>query len=124
MPDWEGSLMPLGDPRILLDEYLDGYRDVVLRKLDGLSDGELRASRVPSGWTPLGLLVHLTWVERRWLVWGFLGEPLDDPWGDRGTGDGWRVPDGWTGETARAEFAAQVVRSGQIVAGVPAGAGG
>src|SRR5215813_13657345 len=111
----------LGDPRVLLDEFLEYYRDVIWRKLDGLSEQELRSSRVPSGWTPLGLLVHLTWVERRWLVWGFLGEPLDEPWGDRGPDDSWRVPDGWTGETARAEFAAQVARSRAIVAGVPAG---
>jgi hypothetical protein len=111
----------LGDPRVLVDEYLEYYRDVVLRKLDGLSEEELRRSRVPSGWTPLGLLVHLTWVERRWLVWGFAAEPVDEPWGDRGPDASWRVPDGWTGEIARAEFAAQVTRSRQIVAGVPAG---
>src|SRR5436305_13686550 len=60
----------LGDLRELLDAYLDHYRDVVLRKLGGLPEEELRHSRVPSGWTPLWLLVYLTWVERRWLVWG------------------------------------------------------
>src|SRR2546430_10877844 len=110
----------LGDPRELVEAYLDHYRDVVLRKLDGLSDEELRRSRVPSGWTPLGLLVHLTWVERRWLVWGFLGEPLDEPWGDRGPEDGWRVPEGWSAERVRAEFAAQAARSRKIISGVPA----
>jgi uncharacterized protein DUF664 len=111
----------LGDPRVLVDEYLEHYRDVVVRKLDGLSEEELRRSRVPSGWTPLGLLVHLTFVERRWLVWGFQAEPVDEPWGDRAPDGGWRVPEGWTGERARAEFAAQCARSRQIVAGVPAG---
>ena len=32
-------------------------------------------------------------MERRWLVWGFLGEPVDDPWGDSGGDDEgrWRV---------------------------------
>jgi Protein of unknown function (DUF664) len=39
-------------------------------KLDGLPPAELRASRLPSGWTPLQLLKHRTFVERRWLVWG------------------------------------------------------
>jgi hypothetical protein len=111
----------LGDTRELLDGYLDYNRGVVLRKLDGLSDEELRRSRVPSGWTPLGLLVHLTSMERRWLVWGFLGEAVDEPWRDSAPGGGWRVPDGWTGERARAEFAAQCARSRQIASGVPAG---
>src|SRR5437763_15187876 len=108
----------LGDLRELLDAYLDHYRDVVLRKLDGLPEEELRHSRVPSGWTPLGLLVHLTWVERRWLVWGMLGEPLDEPWGDRGPDDGWWVPEGWSAERVRAEFAAMSTVFRMIISGV------
>ena len=32
-----------------------------------LPSGELRRSRLPSGWTPLELLKHLTYVEMRWL---------------------------------------------------------
>lgn len=71
--------------------YLDWYRDVIVRKLDGLSDAELRASRLPSGWTPLELLKHLVFMERRWLRWGFEAEPVDDPWGDQGPDGRWRV---------------------------------
>ncbi|GAB3291769.1 DinB family protein [Parasphingorhabdus pacifica] len=62
--------------------YLDYFRSVLIEKLRGLSDDELRASRLPSGWTPLALLKHLTYVELRWLVWGFEGEPIEQPWGD------------------------------------------
>src|SRR2546421_7488120 len=109
----------LGDPRALLDGYLDYSREVVLRKLDGLSDEELRRSRVPSGWTPLGLLVHLASMERRWLVWGFLGEAVDEPWRDSAPDGGWRIPDGWTAERARAEYVAQCARSRKIASGVP-----
>src|SRR2546430_15022928 len=107
----------LGDPRELVEAYLDHYRDVVLRKLDGLSDEELRRSRVPSGWTPLGLLVHLTWVERRWLVWGFLGEPLDEPSGARGPEDGWRVPEGWSAERVRAAVPAPAAPPPEMISG-------
>src|SRR5689334_10468299 len=91
----------LGDPRELLDAYLDFYRDTVLRKVAGLDEAQLRRSRVPSGWSPLALLVHLTWVERRWLVWGFLGEPMAQPWGDTGPDDAWRVPEGWSADDVR-----------------------
>ncbi len=73
--------------------YLDYFRSAVLAKLDGLDDAELRASRLPSGWTPLELLQHLVFVERRWLVWGFLGRPMADPWGDR-QDDRWHVDTG------------------------------
>jgi hypothetical protein len=40
------------------------------------------ASRLPSGWTPLELLKHLAYMERRWLCWGFRAEQLPDPHGD------------------------------------------
>ena len=63
--------------------YLDYFRSVVMDKLDGLDDAALRTSRLPSRWTPLELLQHLVFVERRWLVWGFLGQPMAEPWGDR-----------------------------------------
>ena len=62
--------------------YLDYFRSVLLHKLDGLSESELRSSRLPSGWTPIELLKHLTYVELRWLEWGFEGRDVGDPWGD------------------------------------------
>jgi uncharacterized damage-inducible protein DinB len=70
------------DLRGLLLDYLDFFRGVVAGKLEGLDDDQLTASLVPSGWTPSGLVNHLVNVERRWLVWGFLGESVEDPWPD------------------------------------------
>jgi Protein of unknown function (DUF664) len=84
---------PQSSLRETLLTYLDYFRSVVLDKLDGLADADLRTSRLPSGWTPLELLQHLVFVERRWLVWGFLGRPMDDPWGDR-RDDRWHVDSG------------------------------
>jgi len=63
--------------------YLDHFRTVIIDKVAALPDAELRLSRLPSGWTPLELLQHLTHVERRWLEWGFEDPALPDPWGDR-----------------------------------------
>jgi len=62
--------------------WLDHYRGVIETKLTGLSDAELRASVLPSGWTPFELLRHLVFMERRWLRWGFAGEQVEQPWGD------------------------------------------
>lgn len=64
------------DPRELVVRYLDWYRDALLRKIDGLSDAQLRAPVEPLGWAPLGLVQHLGWVERRWLRWGFAAEDV------------------------------------------------
>ena len=66
--------------------YLDYFRSRVLGKLAELPDVELRRSRLPSGWTPLQLLNHLTHVELRWLEWGFQGNAVADPWGDERDG--------------------------------------
>jgi Protein of unknown function (DUF664) len=81
----------LADPAQLLLGFLDNYRTVVVAKLDGLSDTELRTSRLPSGWVPLALLKHLLFMERRWLRWGFLAEPVPDPFGDSDDSDRWQV---------------------------------
>lgn len=64
------------DPRELLIGHLDWYRDAVTRKLEGLSDSQLRTPVPPLGWAPLGLVKHLGWVERRWLRWGFDAEDV------------------------------------------------
>ena len=70
--------------------YLDYFRSQLVTRLERLPAGELRHSRLPSGWTPIELLKHLIYVERRWLEWGFEGRDIGDPWAD--TRDGrWYV---------------------------------
>ena len=105
----------LTDPKELLAGYLDYYRATILHKLEGMSEEDLRSSRLPSGWTPLALLRHLTFVELRWLRWGFLAEEVDEPWGDDGPGGVWAVPSETT-EQVIAAFQDQCERSRRIVA--------
>ena len=49
---------------------------------------------MPSGWTPLELLSHVLHMEQRWFVWGFLGEQVDEPWGDWTVDEPWDEDDG------------------------------
>jgi uncharacterized damage-inducible protein DinB len=72
--------------------YLDYFRGRVITKVEGMAEAELRRSRLPSGWTPLELVKHLTYVELRWLEWGFQGRGVANPWGDE-QADRWYVPD-------------------------------
>jgi uncharacterized damage-inducible protein DinB len=82
----------LEDPREILLQQLSYYRASLLAKLDGLSEDQLIASILPSGWSPLGLLKHLVFVERRWMQWGFDAEQVPDPWGDHDPdSEGWLV---------------------------------
>lgn len=82
------------DPKALVLDYLDYYRAAIATKLTGLTEEELRSSRLPSGWTPIELLKHLVYMERRWLRWGFTGEVVRAPWGDQGSDGRWHVDPG------------------------------
>ena len=73
--------------------YLDWVRSDLATKVLSLSYADQRASRLPSGWTPLELLSHVLHTEQRWFVWGFLGEPVEEPWGDWNTDEPWRSDD-------------------------------
>jgi uncharacterized damage-inducible protein DinB len=57
---------PAGE-RATLEAFLDDYRDVVLRKVSGLSGADARRPLVPSGTSVGGLLKHLRWVEYGWF---------------------------------------------------------
>jgi uncharacterized damage-inducible protein DinB len=57
--------------------FLDYLRHSVMRKLDGLSEEQVRHRLVPSGTSLLGLVKHLTQVEEYWMHKRFAG--LDVP---------------------------------------------
>lgn len=85
---------PCTDTKTRFLDYLDFYRSVVIAKVDGLPEDELHRSRVPSGWTPIQLVKHLLFMERRWLQWGFAAAHVSRPWGDHVDDDpeqGWYV---------------------------------
>jgi uncharacterized damage-inducible protein DinB len=108
----------IDDPGELLAGFLDCYRDALLRKVAGLGEEDLRASRLPSGWSPLSLVKHLTYVERRWLRWGFAAEEFDDPWGDSDPDrpDGpWLVTDSETSVEIMAAYRAEIQRCREVV---------
>src|ERR1700733_15154247 len=94
--------------------YLDYFRSQLISKLEGLPGGELRRSRLPSGWTPLELVRHLTFVEMRWLEWGFEGQQVEDPWGDNREGK-WFVEENETRHDLLGLLRAQGFRTRKII---------
>ncbi|BFU46060.1 DinB family protein [Krasilnikovia sp. MM14-A1004] len=96
--------------------YLDYFRERVVWKVSALPDDELRSSRLPSGWTPLELLKHLRYVELRWIVWGFEGQPVEEPWGDR-RDDRWYVAPDETRDALVAALRAQGEHTRVVVEG-------
>lgn len=71
--------------------FLDYYRSVIARKIEDLSEAELRTTRLPSGWAPLELVKHLLYMERRWFRWGFAAEQVSEPFGDMDGARHWHV---------------------------------
>jgi hypothetical protein len=95
--------------------YLDYFRSRLVSKLEGLPGGELRRSRLPSGWAPIELAKHLAYVEMRWLEWGFEGRDRPDVWGDRKDGRWYVGPDETLADLVAA-LDAQAARTRAIVA--------
>ena len=92
-PDVERPDGPLTGPeRPMLQAFLDWQRATLLYKCAGLT-GEQLAERIvpPSGLSLLGLVRHMTEVERAWFRKRFAGEPVDDPFGSDKTADFERI---------------------------------
>ena len=80
MPDKpfpEPGFEPL-DERAMLTGYLDYHRGVLLWKIDGVGDDDLRRPMVPSGTSLLTLVKHLAGVERWWFQQVFAGLDVPD----------------------------------------------
>jgi uncharacterized damage-inducible protein DinB len=57
----------LDDERTQLDAFVEDYRGAIEATLDGLTDEQARSRLVPSATTLLGLLKHVTWMQRVWF---------------------------------------------------------
>jgi len=107
--------VPVASRTEIFTRYLDYFRARLIEKLAALPPAALRASSLPSGWTPIELLKHLTYVERRWLEWGFEGRDVGDPWGDR-RDHRWYVAPHETLQGLSDAARAQAARSAAVIA--------
>lgn len=78
VPGMSQRVPPTGGEKESLHVSLDRHRDVVLWKLEGLGDEQLRRPMTPSGTNLLGLVKHLAAVEYGWFchTFGRRTEPL------------------------------------------------
>jgi hypothetical protein len=59
--------VPLDDERTQLDAFVEEYRSTLEATLDRLTEEQARRHLVPSATTLLGLLKHVTWMQRVWF---------------------------------------------------------
>jgi uncharacterized damage-inducible protein DinB len=102
---------PTADERELLLGWLDHLRTSILRKLDGLSEEQVR-------WTPdgallslIGIVNHLTHVEWRWLDGKMLGAETSRSEAEFRPGPELTASDAAARYRARAEATERTVRS-------------
>jgi uncharacterized damage-inducible protein DinB len=108
-----------GAEREVLEAFLDLYREVMRRKVTGLSEDQLRIRHVPSATTLAGLVRHLTAVERGWFqrrLGQYPDEALDPNTG--GGDDSWDLGPADTIERLLADYDAACEESRRIAAGM------
>lgn len=97
-----------------LARALDDYRDIIVWKLDGLSEEDARRPLVPSGTNLLGVVKHLAFVERWWYQ-AVLGQSNPEfPWTEEDPDADWRLGDDDTIESVVALYAAECAKSRQV----------
>ncbi len=89
--------------RRVLEVFLDLYRDILKRKLAGLSDQQIRQRHVPSQTTLGGIVKHLAAVEREWFQVVLAGRG-EDELGAPAPDDGWTLSSDDTAESLLAGY--------------------
>ena len=98
------------------EAFLDLYRDILKRKLTGLSDQQVRQRHVPSQTTLGGLVKHLAAVEREWFQVVLAGRS-DDELGEPAQDDGWTLSSDDTAESLLAGYERACAASRQAASG-------
>ncbi|MGH8889464.1 MAG: DUF664 domain-containing protein, partial [Acidothermaceae bacterium] len=93
MSDWTAPAVERPDPdrvadeRVALDQWVDFHRNTLLMKCTGLTAEQLKERAVsPSRLSLLGLVRHMTEVERWWFRMHAAGEDIGFPYDPDGVG--------------------------------------
>lgn len=107
----------LNTPEIeTLTRYLDAYRRVVVWKLEGLDEAQVRRRLVPSATSLLGIVKHLAYVERHWFQRVIAGREVEIPWSDDDPDADWNIDDDETTADVVAFYEAEAEESRRILA--------
>jgi uncharacterized damage-inducible protein DinB len=100
--------------KALMLSALNNQRDHVLGILDGLSDEALRRPVLPTGWSCLGLVRHLTVdVEQLWFSIVAAGQRIEPD------AVGWQVDPGESAQAVLDAYRQEVQRANAVIAATP-----
>jgi uncharacterized damage-inducible protein DinB len=111
------ELVSTGSERDVLEAFLDWHRQVLVRKVSGVSEQEARIRRVPSSTTLAGLVKHMIGVERGWFQRTLAGRPAEEIGPNVGGGvDSWELAGNETVESLVGEYQRTCDQSRQTAA--------
>jgi len=128
MPPWPvvgeeipvGSFdVPLADDRAQLDAFIEEYRGAIEATLDGLTEEQARRRLVPSATTLLGLVKHVTWMQRVWFEECVAGTPRSRLGLVQSPAESFRLADGDTVASVTAAHREACAAARTAVAGLP-----
>lgn len=111
------ELVATGSEREVLEAFLDFHRQVLARKVSGVSEQEARYHRVPSKTTLGGLVKHMIGVERGWFQRVLAGRSAEETGPNVGGGDdSWELAGDETVESLVQEYRRTCEQSRQTAA--------
>jgi uncharacterized damage-inducible protein DinB len=113
-----GTVRPVADERDGLLAYLAQQRDGLRYAVHGLTDAQAAATPTVSALSLGGLIKHLTFVERHWMVEIVMQRPLPELQA-HGYQAAFRLAAGETLADALAAYAAAAAETEAIVAAIP-----
>lgn len=119
-PDRTSRLL-VGGERAMLQSFLDYHRDTLLVKCQGLTGAQLATRSVePSSMSLLGLIRHMTEVERGWFRMRAAGEDLTYFYASQADPDGdFDNLDPAAAESDYARYREEILLSDKAVASLP-----
>ena len=105
------------EERVTLEQFLDYFRSVLLRKAEGINEMQARQRVGTSPIDILGLVRHMALVEQWWFTQAFAGSTEPDLWADPDDPDAdWHHSPDDTLEVALAALNGEIIKSRAVVA--------
>lgn len=104
-----------GNEKDTLSSFLQYLRETIVLKCTGLSEEQMRSTPTISTMNLLGMVKHLTIVERYWFQGVFLDADVALPWSEEDPNGDWRASDSDTVSAALDAYVAECQISDQVV---------
>lgn len=101
--------------RDIYRDWLRYHAVYLLKKVDGVSDADLRRIQTPSGVGLLGIVKHMTYVYRWWFAAVIGGQERDFLWRTDDPDADWRIEPEETTERVISQFKADVEQAYEII---------